>query len=300
MTIARPIRLQILLLLGGLAGLDSPGRAAGTGGSFARTADVPYATGTSLRLVGDVYQPAGSSVAPAVLLIHGGGWISLDKASLAPVAELMARNGFLVYAINYRRLPEAPWPACLQDCVAALQVLRSDSFRRRFHLAALPVVIAGASAGAHLALMTGLSRPPGEVAAILAFAAPSRLAVNMPTCDKFLFTPAFFAEFFGPQAVTREALDAASPRTLVGATSPPLWLIHSQNDQLIPLEHSAALAARYQQLGLPVRVHYFAGTDTLHGIWVNNAATPHVLAPAARAALEQSLVEIKNSLSTAR
>jgi acetyl esterase/lipase len=279
-----------------LASVPLPAAAAGR--PFTEVANVPYAVERHPRLVGDLYLPEPRLDSPAVLLIHGGSWISLDKSSLARMAELMANLGFVVYSINYRRLPEAPWPACYEDCVSAFERLRTPAFQSRYGFRARQLVVAGASAGGHLALMTGLSRPRGEVAAILSFAGPAFLAVNAETSDQGLFTPAFFDRFFGSRAaVTPEALAAASPINLVVRGSPPLWLIQSRNDRLVPPLHAQALARRYADAADDVQVHFFDGRDSVHGLWADNDAPQRVLAPAARAALELSLSEIRDDLA---
>jgi acetyl esterase/lipase len=268
--------------LGLLASLPAPARTADR--PFTVVANLPYAVERHPRLVGDLYLPEARLDSPAVLLIHGGSWMSLDKSSLARISELMAKRGFVVYSINYRRLPEAPWPACYDDCVSAFAQLRAPAFQSRYGFHTRQLVVAGASAGGHLALMTGLSRPRGEVAAILSFAGPSFLAANAETSDRVLFTPAFFDRFFGtPAAVTPEALAAASPVNLVVRGSPPLWLIQS----------------RYADLANEVHVHFFDGLDSVHGLWVDNDAPQRALAPAARAALEESLSEIRDDLALA-
>ena len=46
-----------------------------------------------------------------VLLIHGGGWSSLDSSSLHGVALDLQEAGFGVLTANYRKIPRAPWPA---------------------------------------------------------------------------------------------------------------------------------------------------------------------------------------------
>jgi acetyl esterase/lipase len=281
--------------------LPTPAQAQAASRPFTEVPNVPYAVERHPRLVGDLYLPEPRLDSPAALLIHGGSWISLDKSSLARISELMASRGFVVYSINYRRLPEAPWPACYDDCVSAFEALRTPSFQSRYGFHAEQLVVAGASAGGHLALMTGLSRPRGEVAAILSFAGPAFLAVNAKTSDPVLFTPAFFDRFFGSRAaVTPAALAAASPLQLVVRGSPPLWLIQSRNDRLVPPVHAQSLARRYADAANDVHVHFFNGRDSVHGLWVDNAAPQRVLAPAARAALEQSLSEIRDDLALSR
>ncbi len=256
--------------------------------------DIPFATARHERLVGDLYLPPKRDGAPVALVIHGGGWMTSDKSTLAPICRLLTQHDIAAFTVNYRRIVEAPWPACLEDCVSAFDFLRNPDFLARYGLRAQSLFVVGASAGGHLALMTALSRPPGQVAGILAVAPPTWLEVNTPCCDSYLFTPPFFATFFGtttpPDAQT---LYAASPLSLVDAKSPPLWLVHSRNDLLVPPRHSEALSRVYQEHQRPVRCHDFDGPDTVHGLWIDNNAPDRVLTPPAQAALTEAIVAMR-------
>jgi acetyl esterase/lipase len=108
---------------------------------------------------------ATDSALPAVLWIHGGGYV-LGSARLDDRAarRLATELGALVASVEYRLAPENPYPAALDDCYAALQWLltQPDVEARR-------VVIAGTSAGGGLAAAltlravdTGL-KPAGQV-----------------------------------------------------------------------------------------------------------------------------------------
>jgi acetyl esterase/lipase len=84
---------------------------------------------------------------PAVLWIHGGGYVSGLAAMDDRAARKAAENiGALVASVEYRLAPEHPYPAALDDCFAALQWLtaREDIDSRR-------IVVVGVSAGGGLA-----------------------------------------------------------------------------------------------------------------------------------------------------
>ncbi len=91
----------------------------------------------------------------AVLHIHGGGWCVGDAAGLRPALEALARRtGALVASVEYRLAPEHPHPAAADDCERAA-IAWLETLHRRGHPAdASRLVLAGESAGAHLALLT--------------------------------------------------------------------------------------------------------------------------------------------------
>ncbi|MEO5718965.1 MAG: alpha/beta hydrolase, partial [Chthoniobacterales bacterium] len=85
--------------------------------------DLVYKTinGLSLRL--DIYSPKSiSHPLPVILWIHGGGW-SRGRKEQKPPINLMAQ-GYIVVSIDYRLSQEAPFPAQIEDCKAAVRWLR--------------------------------------------------------------------------------------------------------------------------------------------------------------------------------
>jgi acetyl esterase/lipase len=90
----------------------------------------------------------------AVLHIHGGGWCVGSASSLQPaLAALAQRTSTCVASVEYRLAPEHPHPAALEDCEHAVRWWLHD-VQRRYGMDPERVVIAGESAGAHLALLT--------------------------------------------------------------------------------------------------------------------------------------------------
>lgn len=87
-----------------------------------RIADIPYqGTGSADHHL-DVYRPAeGDGPWPVVLYIHGGGFRILSKDTHWVMALAFARRGFVVFNVNYRLAPAAPYPAAVEDVCAALQ-----------------------------------------------------------------------------------------------------------------------------------------------------------------------------------
>ena len=112
-----------------------------------RDHEVPV-PGATLRV--REYRRDASGKPPAVLFMHGGGWVIGNLDTHDAICRTLAReSGAAVYAVDYRLAPEHPFPTPLDDCAAALRWLVD-------HAASLDVDVsrlglAGDSAGGNLA-----------------------------------------------------------------------------------------------------------------------------------------------------
>jgi acetyl esterase len=110
------------------------------------TRDLAYGPAPQHRL--DLYQPPGPGPHPVVLYVHGGGWVTGDKSNFAWICQNLAHHGHLVYSVNYRHAPEAPFPEAVRDLASALEWIGGRADGEGGDLARLFVV--ADSAGAHL------------------------------------------------------------------------------------------------------------------------------------------------------
>ena len=86
--------------------------------------DLEYAQAKGVSLKLDLYRPSAkpSAPMPLVIWVHGGGWSNGSKTN-CPAAWL-ATKGYAVASLDFRLLPEHPWPAQIEDPIAALRWLR--------------------------------------------------------------------------------------------------------------------------------------------------------------------------------
>ncbi|MGR3660159.1 MAG: alpha/beta hydrolase [Paracoccaceae bacterium] len=98
-----------------------------------------------------------------VIFIHGGGFAlcSVDTHERA-VRTLAMESKCAVLSVAYRLAPEYPFPAGLNDCIAAYRQL--DKLRKKFHWTCGPTAICGDSAGANLALALMLHEQKNSMA----------------------------------------------------------------------------------------------------------------------------------------
>ncbi|NIB44645.1 alpha/beta hydrolase [Pseudomaricurvus alkylphenolicus] len=111
-----------------------------------------------------VYQPTNiSNPAPAMLWIHGGGYVLGTIDLEVPLMQMMADGvGCTIVAVEYRLAPEHPFPAPLNDCYAALQWMTVNT--EQLNIDPKRIAVGGVSAGAGLAAALALMvRDRGEL-----------------------------------------------------------------------------------------------------------------------------------------
>lgn len=193
-------------------------------------------------LLADVYVPEGEGPFPAVLVIHGGGWESGDRAQVKGLAERIARRGYVAVNTTYRLAPGAIFPAQLQDVQQAVLWMRAQAATYRIDPTRIGAF--GYSAGAHLAALLGgigeagpLGQPGAAIKAVVAGGTPTDLS-KWPAGK-------LVPQFIGGNRSQRPAeYRAASPVSYVNDGDPPVFLYHGGADALVPIDH----AEDYQKL----------------------------------------------------
>jgi acetyl esterase/lipase len=134
----------------------------------------------------DVLQMPSTKPTPVVIQLHGGGWIRGDRPSSYKTFNALLAAGMSVVTVDYRLGKDAPAPAAIGDVRCAMAWVKANAAKYNFDLSR--VVIYGASAGGHLALMAGYApasfNPSGctdqpKVAAVLDFYGPTNLAEGL-------------------------------------------------------------------------------------------------------------------------
>jgi acetyl esterase len=98
-----------------------------------------------------LYRPTPRAT-PLVVYLHGGGWVFGDlETHDRACRRLASSSGVSVLALDYKRAPEHPWPAAVDDAVAALRWIASQP--SELEIAPAAVAIAGDSAGGTIAAL---------------------------------------------------------------------------------------------------------------------------------------------------
>ena len=124
--------------------------------------DLTYAKYGDRTLEMDLYRPKGVwGELPAIVCIHGGGWAKGSRTSHAKIAQALAGRGYVTATISYRLSGEAPFPAAIQDCKAAVRFLRANA--KGLGIDADKIGAIGLSAGGHLTALLATSHGVDEL-----------------------------------------------------------------------------------------------------------------------------------------
>jgi pectinesterase len=220
------------------------------------------AEGVSLRL--DACLPAGAGPFPAAILVHGGGWMSGDKAEAAvPIREALTRAGIAWFSVNYRLAPQSRYPAPVEDVETAIRWLNGHAAERKVDPGRLALV--GESAGGQLVAAAAV-RARGEtmVAAIVAFYAPVDLVSDAERRGGLSVSlRALFGRTELDEA-TKAVLRDASPINAVSAESPSFLLVHGTADMSVPYEQSQRMQKALRAVG--VTCDLITIQDGVHGM----------------------------------
>jgi acetyl esterase/lipase len=212
----------------------------------------------------DVYAQRAQTPSPTVIFIHGGGWIrgSKETSVLQAVLPYIAM-GYSVVNVEYRLANVSLAPAAIEDCRCALRWIVEHA--KEYRLDPNRLVVAGNSAGGHLALTTGLlsssagfdrtcwtSAEP-RVAAIVNFFGITDVGdlLDGPNKKPFPENFPYTVQWLGNQPNRAEVAKASSPLTYVRAGVPPTISIHGDADPTVPYNHSVRLQEALQKAGVP-------------------------------------------------
>ena len=227
--------------------------------------DVPYAVvraaGKTLPL--DLYVPAPAvphgRPLPVVLWLHGGGWLSGDKAADVPVG-MFTRAGYALASVNYRlSATQGRFPAQIQDVKAAVRWVRANA--RGLGLDPTRIAVCGISSGGHLAALLGTSGGVRELedATMGNPDVSSRAQAVVDLCgptDPFALAAQgddrIVTLLGGPPSSRPELARQADPVTFASADDPPFLILHGEADRVVPPIHSRRLAEALRRAGAPV------------------------------------------------
>lgn len=219
------------------------------------------------------YLPAEANGA-AMLLIPGGSYSGIYEGQAEPFALWLNKQGITVFLLRYRLGSGGyRYPAALQDALESMRQVRGAA--EKWQIDPQRIGVMGFSAGGHLA-STLINRPEdGEIEG-------RPTSAISPRPDVAILCYPVISMITQPHATSRNRLVGETPDDeLLRRTSselqvhpglPPVFLWHTQGDQLVPAEHSRLYAAALQANGIPHDFHLYQDGD--HGTGLISTSHP--------------------------
>ncbi len=225
---------------------------------------------------GDLYLPAMPKTRrPAVVVVHGGGWVSGSRHANDYFASVLAARGVVVLNIDYRLAdkarPDTRWPAQLVDAQLAVRFLRAHAAEFGIDPARLGSV--GDSSGAQLAVFLGMAKAvvPGDEAALYPGQRPDVKAVvdqfgpmDLPAMGDF--GVGSIEAMFGTPTPPPADLLTASPIPSLTSRSAAVYIIHGRSDRVVPFDSSRQLMEALKARRVPVELVPYDGDHAYVGL----------------------------------
>lgn len=224
-----------------------------------------YATASGRDLKLDVYGQITEAPVPVVLNFHGGGWVAGNREGASLTALPYLQMGFAVVNAEYRLAKTALAPAAVEDALCALQWIGRNA--QKYHFDLSKVIVAGNSAGGHLALATGMipadspltnqcaanepkwngpyANPAPKVAAVINWYGITDVADMLQGPN----VRSYAVQWFGSMGNRMELARQVSPISYVHAGGPAVLTIHGDADPLVPYAHALRLREAMNKAG---------------------------------------------------
>lgn len=235
--------------------------------------DIEYSRPNGVPLLLDACLPAAAQPAPAVIIVHGGGWVAGDRRyNVEPLFQPLTKAGFAWFSISYRLATNvANFGVAIDDVQSAVRFVRAHA--AEYNIDPERVALIGESAGGQLAAMAAL-RPGRDtsVEAVVALYTPSDLVSLVKTSN---YIPASIRDQIKGtpwEPFIMAGLAQLSPVNNLRSGMPPFLLIHGTNDKLVPFSQSVDMCDRIRHSGGTCEVIPMQGAG--HGIrwWESDPA----------------------------
>jgi acetyl esterase/lipase len=231
---------------------------------------VSYGTDASQRM--DVYLPANRNTdsTKLMVLVHGGAWISGDKSDFASFIPVIQQRfpGYAIANVNYRlaTATDNHFPAQEDDMKSVIDFLLQKS--SDYHISQ-KIVLLGASAGAHMALLQAYKYPTPKILAVVDFFGPTDMTdlynfYSSSPANQMLFQ----LLMKGTPTSNASLYVQSSPINFVSAQSSPTIIFHGDADVVVPISESVTLKNKLNSFGVAVQMTSYANVG--HEVWSAN------------------------------
>ncbi len=201
----------------------------------------------------------GSGKGSAVIIMPSGGYNQLSGKAAREAANWFTARGFRAFVLSYRLSPNGYlMPVPLLDAQRAVQLVRARA--QEFQIDPHRIVVAGFSAGGHLAALASTwfvpGKPDAEDPVERVSSRPDYLVLGYAWIGAFDSTTGYCERYKTTDGCA--ALRAKyAPDLLVSKETPPTFLYHTFNDESVPVEQALRFYQALVKAGVPSELHIF-------------------------------------------
>ncbi|MGH9939445.1 MAG: alpha/beta hydrolase [Blastocatellia bacterium] len=220
----------------------------------------------------------GSENGAAVIIAPGGGYLGL-AANLEgrQVADWFTSRGVTAFVLKYRLGQKYQYPIPLTDARRAIRLVRARA--KEFGIVPNRIGMTGFSAGGHLAATAGTMFDAGQADAAdaveRASSRPDFIILGYAWLNAMKPDQQGVPGYCVLMKVEPEkckSFEQYSPDQRVSAQTPPTFLYHTTDDELVPVEASTTFYQALRKAGVPAEMHIFAKGKHGSGLGLGDAA----------------------------
>jgi acetyl esterase len=168
---------------------------------------------------------------PAIILLHGGGWVSGKPQQMNGQARAFAKLGYVTFTVRYRLINKHKTTVyeCIMDGKSAVRWVRKHA--TELGIDPEKIVAGGASAGGHIAACTAMVKDYDEDEDKSVSCVPNALLLMSPVLDTT-------EKGYGSGKMTKGKKTDLSPCHLVRKGLPPTIVFHGTADKTVPPENA--------------------------------------------------------------
>ena len=253
------LALAFFLIVPALLFAQNPKTDSTSGGSskVVHQQDVVYGQVHGAGLLADIAYPESKQKLPAIISVHGGRWQGGHKRDGSTIkVEQWAGFGFFAMSIDYRLVGATPAPACYQDFQCAIRYVHAHA--GKFNVDTNRIFLIGQSAGGHLVSLAATlgDGPWPRTGGWEKSSNDFRAAISVAAC--YELPTLSWGKIWTPVGEDPEKARAlASPVNHLRKDSKPLLVMHSDNDNSVPIENALLMVEALKKAGADFTFHRY-------------------------------------------
>lgn len=208
----------------------------------------------------------GRTLRPAMLVLPGGGYAFTSDREAEPIAVAFLAKGFNAFVLRYSVGEFARYPAPQLDAFRAIMLIRSNA--ELWNIYPQKIAVCGFSAGGHLAATTAVLWNHPDLQEALGICGeenrPDAAVLAYPVISAGECWHAGSFENLLGSGPSEEMRELGSAEKQAGPHTPPVFLWHTADDPVVPVENSLLMATALKKAAVPFELHIYASGP--HGL----------------------------------